>query len=305
MSDIQLFSFQPREAPQPMPLRETPPGKVGPASLPREIFLQIAELLMGDVFGPETPATWMLGYCSDGPSKLVIQKERRTIAETTHSQMLRFERSRLPSQIDSKTRLMVHKKLIRITMLTENETISLVDAWVRPDIDRFVPYCLSNQKDLRVKYLYQEVRFRRALTFPTPACDSLIKCIQRIHLHTIWYINEAEAAVVAAFATFPHLEHITAVVATLVPDRSEGIVHHGIRKINRTMSSTLHTWAGCHDTEPDFPSILRPLKDHGVKLLVCMKMGDNPVLEICDTEKGIRIKNLNANCNCCSQDELY
>lgn len=298
MPDIQIFSFQPKEAPQPMPLRETPPGKVGPSSLPRELFLKIVDSLVDDVTAWETPASWKLEYCYDAPSKLVVKEERMTIAETSHSQMKRFQRSRLPSQIDRETRLMVNRKLVRITMLTENGTISPIDAWVRPDIDRFVALCAAG-KDLRNQELY----FRQAMILPTPACDSLIKSIQRLHLPQLEYISRKNAAAIASFAALPHLREISTIVGNWAPDLNERIVHHGMRKIDRKTYPTLHNWAERH--ESTFASIFRPLKNKGVKLLVDMMISDNPFLEICDTEKGIRIKNLIANCNCCSHDKFY
>ncbi|KAK2772843.1 hypothetical protein CKAH01_13747 [Colletotrichum kahawae] len=264
MSDIQIFSFQPKEAPQPMPLRETPPGKVGPASLPRELFLKIVESLVDDVTDWETPASWKLEYCYNAPSKLAVKEQRMTIAETSHSQMKRFQRSRLPSQIDRETRLIVNKKLVRITMLTENGTISPIDAWVRPDIDRFV-------------------------------ADSIFPKFE--------YITRKNAAAIASFAALPHLREISTVVGNWASDYNERIVHHGIRMIDQKTYPTLHNWAERH--ESTFASVFRPLKNKGVKLLVDMMIGDNPFLEICDTKKGIRIKTLIANCNCCSHDKLY
>ncbi|KAL3294275.1 hypothetical protein RB213_009182 [Colletotrichum asianum] len=298
MSDIQIFSFQPKEAPQPKPLRETPPGKVGPASLPRELFLKIVDSLVDDVTAWETPSSWKLEYCYEAPSKLVVKEQQMTIAETSHSQMKRFQRSRLPSQIDRETRLMVNKKLVRITMLTENGAISPIDAWVRPDIDRFVAFCAAG-KDLR----NQELHFRQAMTLPTPTCDSLIDSIQRLHFPKLEYISRKNAAAIASFAALPHLKEISTVVGNWAPDYNERIVHHGMRKIDQKTYPTLHNWAQSH--ESTFASIFRPLKNKGVKLLVDMMIGDNPFLEICDTEEGIRIKTLIANCNCCSHDKIY
>ncbi|EQB54149.1 hypothetical protein CGLO_06056 [Colletotrichum gloeosporioides Cg-14] len=244
MSDIQIFSFRPKEAPQHMPLRETPPGKVGPASLPRELFLKIVDSLVDDVTAWETPASWKLEYCYDAPSKLVVKEQQMTIAEASHSQNKRFQRSR-----------------------------------------------------------NQELHVRQAMTLPTPTCESLINSIQRLHFPKLEYISRKNAAAIASFAALPHLREISTVVGNWAPDYNERIVHHGIRKIDQKTYPTLHNWAQRH--ESTFASIFRPLKNKGVKLLVDMMIGDNPFLEICDTEKGIRIKTLIANCNCCSHDKLY
>ncbi|GKT67291.1 hypothetical protein ColTof4_13998 [Colletotrichum tofieldiae] len=301
MADIKIYSFTPKKVPAPMALRETPKGKAGPASIPHDVFLNIIDFLIADATGWETSTTWKVDYNHGVPLKLVVTEEVIAIVKPKQStsQMTRYTRALIPSQLNRRTRAAVNRVLPRAPMISKDGKRLACDAWIRPDIDRFIPVCRTGSRKLRE----QELRFRQAIMLPTPQGAVLTGSIQRIFIPVSSYLSKTNADSVAALAALPNLREITLWVGSFYPDLNELVCHGGLRSIDPRVFPDLAAWARTHG--PDFASVYHALEKRGIKLYAGLREIGQPYLEILDTKKGVRARVIDANCTCCGADKLY
>lgn len=274
-----------------MTLKRTHSGKTGSTSLPYEVFLHIVEALIEDVFDWEETVHWDLRYNDDALSKIVVQENHHDYYHAD-SQMIRFQRYRLPSQINRRTRHMVDRVLPRATRLNQDGTISRIDAWIRPDIDAFIlPICDAGK-----------VRLYQALAHDHSVAP-FIEYIVLANGTDVW-ITDADADDLDALATLPNLMIIQMDIGSRFTGRLRQPIHFGFRKINPEIFPDLAEWAG--ERGPAFKQKFLPLKENGVRLL-CGPDYD-PHVEVIDTEEGILLQLLDImrpNCTCCKEDWIY
>ncbi|WYZ35374.1 hypothetical protein EsH8_X_000021 [Colletotrichum jinshuiense] len=301
MDDIKIYSFTPKKVPAPMPLRETPKGKAGPASIPHDVFLNIIDFIIADATGWETSTTWKIDYNHGVSLKLVVTEEVVTIfkPKQSMSQMTRYTRTLIPSQLNRRTRAAVNRALPRAPMMGKDGKRLACDAWIRPDIDRFIPVCGTSSLMLRE----QELRFRQAIMLPTPQGDVLTRSIKRIFIPIASYLSKTNADSVAALAALPNLREITLWFGSFYPDLNEPVCHGGLRAIDPRVFPDLAAWAQAHG--PDFASVYHALEKRGIKLYAGLREIGQPYLEILNTKKGVRARVIDANCTCCDTYTLY
>ncbi|KAI8242297.1 hypothetical protein K4K55_010757 [Colletotrichum sp. SAR 10_96] len=287
----QVASFAPEEKPEPVTLKRTRSGKIGTTYLPYEVFLHIVEALIEDVFDWEETVHWDLQYNEDALSKIVVQ-ENDHMYYHADSQMIRFQRSRLPSQINRQTRHIVDRVLPRATRLDEDGTISPIDAWIRPDIDGFIfPIC-----DAGKMRLYQALAHDHSLA---PFIEHIV-----VADDMEFWITDADADDLDALATLPNLMIVQMDIGSRFTGRLRQPIHFGFRKINPEIFPNLAEWA--EERGPAFKQKFLPLKENGVRLL-CGPDYD-PLVEVIDTEEGILLQLLDImrpNCTCCKEDWIY
>ncbi|GKT97552.1 hypothetical protein Ct61P_15402 [Colletotrichum tofieldiae] len=284
MADIKIYSFTPKKVPAPMALRETPKGKAGPASIPHDVFLNIIDFLIADATGWETSTTWKVDYNHGVPLKLVVTEEVIAIVKPKQStsQMTRYTRALIPSQLNRRTRAAVNRVLPRAPMISKDGKRLACDA-----------------RKLRE----QELRFRQAIMLPTPQGAVLTGSIQCIFIPVASYFSKTNADSVAALAALPNLREITLWFGSFYPDLNELVCHGGLRAIDPRVFPDLAAWARTHG--PDFASVYHALEKRGIKLYAGLREIGQPYLEILDTMKGVRARVIDANCTCCDADKLY
>ncbi|KAF4856188.1 hypothetical protein CGCSCA4_v000801 [Colletotrichum siamense] len=289
-----VASFAPEEGSEPMTLNRTLSEKTDSVSLPYEVFLRIVEALIEDIFDWEEPVDWDLRYQYDSSSRIFVQENRERYGFfPTNSQMIRWSRSRLPSQINYETRQMVNRVLPRASMLNQDGSVAWIDAWLRPDIDAFIPfYTKSPGLD------FNQMCFNAALTYPSSR-NAFVHHIEYIRLQGYDWITDVNDDDLAALATLPNLQVIQMEVRRIIYLYMGQPVHFGFRKINYEafpcLGELVVIWG------ESFMKKFSPMQDNGVRLYGAMQ--DWPKIEIRGTKEGIQGRILGANCTCCKPDE--
>lgn len=265
-------------------------------TLPFEIFLAVMDVLIAEAVleARLDPTRFWLVYLKNVPSKLAVA-DASIISGCPHAlthQVVRFGTIRLPLQATRKTRDMVHRRFLRFPMTKNRETTDpIVDAWVLPDIDFFIPFWTDERAHQRVSgnisVADMERDYLQAIHLPTPQGDSMLRCVQKLWLPFVQFLHESNPRGLAGIAAFPNLRTITFMVGDYSPELDRpGRRHCSPVPLMVPFFPDLEQWMA---TSGRFPAMWRPFAKRGVRLYgVRFDTGaDEPFLEIVRTPNGM------------------
>ncbi|OLN96154.1 hypothetical protein CCHL11_03196 [Colletotrichum chlorophyti] len=268
--------------------------------IPFEIFLAITEKLIEDAEQVRNKITWWMTYSHDNPSRLCIFDEHADSESVDGWLKQRFLTVRLPSQINRKTRDLVHRKLRRLPMERRRSSTNInspctVDAWVRPGLDYFIPYFARFCPDV----LPYERQFHQAVLLPTPKGYDFLQCVERIFLPAMDFLCAHNTTGFGALLKLPNLKHIIVNIGPAEAKiRQPGTMHPGTGPIEGDMFPALARW-NAHRVAP--LKIWEPFKEKGVALYAVACGFRDPVVELLLDDQGVRVRYLQPNCTCCAR----
>ncbi|KAI8268782.1 hypothetical protein K4K58_004104 [Colletotrichum sp. SAR11_239] len=267
------------------------PGMSSKRGVPYEIFLGIIDMLISEAAARATPYKFSLTYMYESSTKIAINPFPPPLSpnasigpeEITRE---RFYDIRLASQINRKTRGLVHKTFRRIPM----DPYPFINAWILPEIDDFIPL---NLRDIEYDYLDQG--YDQAIFLPTPSGHIALETIQRINLPAWEYFKPSNAIRVATLLALPNLKQISVEIGGIDPQQGFGNVLHGIRPLDEKRFYSLAKWMR------DVPQLRRlwaPFKKKGVKLYAETSFTGIMLMELYPAKKKMNARYLRPNCDC-------
>ncbi|KAH0423370.1 hypothetical protein CcaCcLH18_12226 [Colletotrichum camelliae] len=264
--------------------------------VPYEMFLNIIDILISEAEVCATPYKFSLTYMYESPTKIAINPFPPPLSlnasigpeEITKE---RFSDIRLASQINRKTRGLVHKTFRRIPM----DPYPLINAWILPGIDDFIPL---NSRDTGPDNF--DRGYDQAIFLPTPSGHATLELIQRINLPVWEYFKPLNAIRVATLLALPNLKQISVDIGAVDiggvdPQQGFGDVHYGIRPLDEKRFYSLANWMR------DVPGIRRmwaPFKMKGVKLYAETTLTGIMLMELYPAKKRMYARYLRPNCDC-------
>ncbi|OHF04513.1 hypothetical protein CORC01_00365 [Colletotrichum orchidophilum] len=284
--------------------RDSGQVRLGPADLPREVFLNIIDAILDEALADNRSVLWLLDYHHTAPTKVVLRVRSHQIGSepVEMSECERFQSIRLPLQIDQKTRSMVHRHFRRIPVKEDSDYISplsTVDAWVRPEVDLFTP----DHRDTDGTRSLREIHCAMAIQLPTPLGYDLLSCVQHIFLPTLRFFQVNNKVAVAALSTLPNLKTVSIIAGYSVPmyeDPDLEAIHPGWMKIEGHRYPDMKIWEERHGRA--FRKLWGPFKRREIELFAFRDDIKPAVMEMKTTKQGIRVKHLFPNCSCCPHD---
>lgn len=272
-----------------MSLQQTLATKTGP--FPYEIFLHVIDALIAEAEEAPGKKIWFINHNHNVSTKLVIYDDDIGPKQDSFLRE-RFRTIRLPSQINQKSRALVHQKFVRLPMQGNyDKGLSPVKGWVLPGVDYFIPYFARFTESL----LVFERNFYQAVLLPTPAGCALLERVERIFLPGADYLVEYNATGIAIFSKMPNLRYILVKIGP-VTDKIHEPMHPGIWPIDEERFPGLAHWAA-HSAY--FNKMWRSFQRRGVRLYAVLCTHMDPVMELVSTRKGIRMRYFKPNCTCC------
>ncbi|KAL2877619.1 hypothetical protein SGCOL_007148 [Colletotrichum sp. CLE4] len=278
-------------------LQSTPPGKTGPASLSMDIILNIVDALITDAASKETTFNWGIAYMQDTASKLVLTDMNEGGFDHVKAMKRRFSRIRMASQLNQKSRALVHRtyrRLPRATMSPLGMAIgSLMTAWVLPTTDDFVVGLKFMGGEISVIQRYADF-LGMALHLPTPEGLQFMECIQKFKIMLPQgFDKHVHAAMVLPNLKELHLYY--AIVPIFGPRRPPPTQHAGVVPLRRVDYGDLAEWMSMH--KRNYSTLCNIFKEKGTTVYACGCELRRPVFEMLFTEKGVRLRNLlGSNC---------
>ncbi|KAF9873476.1 hypothetical protein CkaCkLH20_08935 [Colletotrichum karsti] len=292
-----------------MSLKKTPPGKAGPASLPYDVFLNIIDILITEAQVCKNAMMWQLFYNHDAATRLVVWEGPKCPAAPAQDpvQWSRHFNTRLPAQINRMTRSMVHRKFVRVPRTchfaddgTSNDELPRIDAWVRPELDYFIPF-FSDHDESRFE---EELHFIQAMLLPTPQADVLTRSITQIVTPGRCFWCETNAPGVAALSTLPNLKEAYMDIGRFNPPEKLPKFDGRLVRIDPNIFLDLRIWSITHGAA--FRNLYKPLRKRGIRLYGYANDVYNPVVEVVGTKRGIRVRYTHnrSGCNCCCDPNM-
>ncbi|KZL84517.1 hypothetical protein CI238_05209 [Colletotrichum incanum] len=270
--------------------KKTPP-------IPYEIVLHFIDALIDLAADPNNKLTWWLSYEHTVNTKLVVFDNHAGL-KSESALKRRFDKIRQPSQINKKSRALVHRLFPRIYMkdVTSLKTNQLapIQAWVRPKIDSFVPFFGCHHQ----KPVTAERFFKQAVVLPTPSGFGFLQLIRQIWLPNLSYLSELNRSGLRPFYRLPNLKAV--MVDTTDTMARDDVMHPGRLPIDEDVFSCLAHW---YSHSAVFNRIWTELNNSGVRLYALVDGAQkNPVAELFPTQDGIRMRFLHPNCTCCNHN---
>ncbi|KAK1496481.1 hypothetical protein CCUS01_02828 [Colletotrichum cuscutae] len=284
-------------------LQPTPPGKTGPASLPMDIVLLIIDALINDAASKEVCLNWGIAYKQDTASKLVLTDMNMSDSDHVKAMKRRFSRIRMASQLNQKSRALVHqtyRRLPRARMSPAGMAVGFqMTAWVLPSIDDFVVAFVFLGGHVAVLERYADF-LGMALHLPTPAGLQFMECIQKFKIMLPQGLDKH----VHAAMVLPNLKELYlafAMIPMFGPPRPRPVKHAGIVPLRRTDYGDLADWMIMH--KKNYSNLCNIFKKKGTKVYAWDCEIRKAVFEILLTEKGVRLRTLSspncpADCEC-------
>ncbi|KAH0423373.1 hypothetical protein CcaCcLH18_12229 [Colletotrichum camelliae] len=184
------------------------PVENGPGPVPYEVFLLVVESLIAKTEADQEPLSFWMYYQHRVPSKLALilsQDEAEARTQLLHPLKARFRSIMLASQVNTKTRALVHKKFIRLPLaLPYNETLAPVEAWVIPHLDKIMMMPLIT----RLVDPEEINGFVQAISKPTPAGHAMLQHVQHLYLPSLACLSKGYHNIMAHFAKLPNLRDV-------------------------------------------------------------------------------------------------
>ncbi|KAL2883091.1 hypothetical protein SGCOL_001278 [Colletotrichum sp. CLE4] len=290
-----------------MPRPTTRRGKAGPADLPREVFLNIIDAYLENALADNRSVLWFIDYHHDAPTKLVLRIRGCKVGteQVEMSELERFQSIYLPLQIDKKTRSMVHRHFRRMPVKKHhsyNSPLSVVDAWVRPEVDLFTP----DFNDTEDAHPPRDMNCSAAIRLPTPLGYDLLSSVQHIFLPTLRFFQKNNKVAVAAISTLPNLKTVSIIAGYSVPmydDPELLAIHPGWMKIEGHRYPDMKIWEERHGRA--FRKLWRPFERRDIELFAFRDNIKPAVMKMKVTKEGIRVNHLFPDCSCCPPDIEY
>ncbi|EXF74421.1 hypothetical protein CFIO01_10207 [Colletotrichum fioriniae PJ7] len=275
-------------------LQPTPPGKTGPASLSMDIVLLIIDALINDAASKEAGLNWGIAYKQDTASKLVLTDMNMSDLNHVKAMKRRFSRIRMASQLNQKSRALVHqtyRRLPRSIMSPAGMTIGfLMTAWVLPSIDDFVVAFEFLGGHIEVLERYANF-LGMALHLPTPEGLQFMKCIQKFKIMLPQGLDKH----VHAAMVLPNLKELHlgfSMTPIFGPRRPPPIKHAGIVPLRRTDYEDLADWMTMH--KRNYSTLCKIFKEKGTTVYAWGCEIRRAVFEILLTEKKVFLRTLEA-----------
>ncbi|OHF04514.1 hypothetical protein CORC01_00366 [Colletotrichum orchidophilum] len=256
--------------------------------IPYEVFLGVVDQLIAQAEEPHDIKVWSLGYEHSVASKLVVHDTDTADFKYQSITRQRYQRLRLVSQINQKSRRMVEKRFPRLPMMVASpckrrRELSPVSAYVR-HIDEYIPFFTSLQLGREA----EQFIYNQTILLPTPAGYALLTSVERLYLPRIDYLVTRNAACISTLVRFPNLKAIVVHVGSWTRKLREGITK-GLHSIDPAKLPDLALW---HMTKSAvFRSIWADhLHRRRIRLYGLIDPGLGPIIELFPRRKRIRYR---------------
>ncbi|KXH28082.1 hypothetical protein CSAL01_05092 [Colletotrichum salicis] len=248
-------------------IQPTPPGKTGPASLSMDIILHIVDALITDATSKETTFNWGIAYKQDTASRLVLTDMNESGFDHVKAMKRRFSRIRMASQLNQKSRALVHQTYCRLPKATMSPLGMAVGSLMT-----------GLGGEMGVIQRYADF-LGMALHLPTLEGLQFMECIQKFKI----MLPQGFEKHIHAATVLLNLKEIHLYYA-IVPNFG----------LPRPPSPQFSTLALC----PFVATLCKIFKEKGTTVYACGCELRKPVFEMLFTEKGVRLRNLlGSNCS--------
>ncbi|OBR04094.1 hypothetical protein CH63R_13221 [Colletotrichum higginsianum IMI 349063] len=278
---------------KPMPTRSllpTKPGKTGPGSVSHDIFLNIVDMLVEIAQEEAKPSKFWVVYSPNKEGSVALRGRDNSFhpdkAKWSIFQKQRLFTIRLPLQICSKTRSIVHQKFLRFKAF-ETYSQDLADVWILPKVDYF---CLP-LSNININLAEALSNYHANAALQQSHCSRYILYqIQKVQLNCPHQLSPASTGFVSSLVALPRLTEIT-----ILYTESYGVhrmydfkpFQAGVIDIPDKLTSLVMLRAehGCN-----FEAFWAPFKAKGVRLLARLNPSSDIVLEVVSTREGARMQ---------------
>ncbi|TQN72405.1 hypothetical protein CSHISOI_03090 [Colletotrichum shisoi] len=276
-----------------MPTRSllpTKPGKTGPGLISHDIFLNIVDMLVKIAQEEANPSRFWVIYSPNKEGSVTLGGRDDTFhsgkAKWSIFQKQRYLTIRLPLQICSKTRSIVHQNFLRFKAM-ETCSQDLADVWILPKVDYF---CLPlSNTNINLAEALSNYHANAALQ-QNHCSRYILYQIQKVQLNCTHQLLPASTGFVGSLLALPRLAEIVLLYVDGdgkqrmydfkpfqagvidIPDKLGGLV-------------TLRKEHG-----RNFEAFWAPFKAKGVRLLARLSPTTDIVLEVVSAREGARMQ---------------
>ncbi|KAJ0159572.1 hypothetical protein CTA2_9456 [Colletotrichum tanaceti] len=274
-------------------LHQQPATKNDSPRVPWEIIFQISDILIDEVDDPNVKIRWVVEYNYNTSTKLSVIVDH-TGPRGFSPLRKRFNNLRALTQAASGIRRLVHRRFPRVPMLEITGEPAPIQAWVRADIDLFIPTSFGDQK-YNTAYAHA---FHQSLTMPTPSGFEFLQHIEHVWLIGLGYLSDQSQAALQGLYRLPNLKTFTVDSKDVMPKGF--VMHPGKLDIDGDTFPLLAEW---HKVSQAFNVIWTPFTRRQVRLYITLRGAKkNPVAEVVSSPNGIYLQCLHPNCTCCDHN---
>ncbi|KAF5521957.1 hypothetical protein CGCA056_v006496 [Colletotrichum aenigma] len=260
------------------------PVENGRGPVPYEVFLLVVDTLIAKAEACQESLFFWMYYQHRVPSKLAFipsQDEDEARNQPLYPLKTRFRSIMLASQVNTKTRALVHKNFVRVPLaLPYNDTLAPVEAWVVPHLDKVMVMPLIT----RLVEPENIAGFVQAISKPTPAGYAMLQHVQHLHLPSLACLNKSYHNIMAHFAKLPNLRDVFVSIGRYNKKHFEdAYLDSGLFMVNQdTFPDLQDLWTT--GTAYSLHKTWRPYEKRGIKLYGAGNADFEKVMELIPKE---------------------
>ncbi|KAJ0158727.1 hypothetical protein CTA2_11009 [Colletotrichum tanaceti] len=265
------------------------PGETGPRSISLDVFLNIIDMLVEMAQEEAKPNKFWVDYTPNNKGSVSLRGRDNSFSldkgKWSIFQKQRFFSIRLPLQVCTNARRVVHQKFLRFQAF-ETYSQDLIDVWILPEVDYF---CLSLcNPDINLAEALSNYHANTALQ-QSHRSHYILNQLRKVQLYCPHLLVQG-TSYVSSLMALPSLTEIV----ILHTESSDVLRMHdfkpfqaGVIDIPDKLTNLLMLRAE-HGT--NFEAFWAPFKAKGLRLLGRLSSATDIVLEVVSTREGVRMQ---------------